>query len=84
MKIKLLKPHANLPAGREWNCPWASTARKLIESGVAVALEGADLHLNPDGVAGVAAVVAGTAPAAATPAAPKRARVKAAKAAKPK
>lgn len=49
MKIKLLAPHANFKAGAEWNCPWVGTARHLIEEGKALAVEPADLHLNPPG-----------------------------------
>ena len=49
MKIKLLKPHGALKAGANWNCPWASLARKLIETGAALALEAGDRHLNPKG-----------------------------------
>lgn len=49
VKIKLLTPHANYKAGHEWNCPWATVAVKLIEEGKALALEAADLHLNPAG-----------------------------------
>lgn len=47
MKIKLLEQHGNLKPGAEWNCPWAAVARKLIEEGKALAIEAADLHLNP-------------------------------------
>lgn len=47
MKIKLLEAHGNLKPGAEWNCPWAAKARQLIEQGKALALEAADLHLNP-------------------------------------
>lgn len=49
MKIKLLESHQGLKAGAEWNCPWATVGRKLIEEGKALALEPCDLHLNPGG-----------------------------------
>lgn len=47
MRIKLLEPHQGLKAGAEWNCPWGTVGRKLIEEGKALAIEPADLHLNP-------------------------------------
>lgn len=49
MKLKLLADHQGLKAGAEWNCPWASVGRVLIEEGKALALEECDLHLNPKG-----------------------------------
>lgn len=52
MKIKLLQPFQGLKEGREWNCPVASVARKLIEEGKALAIEECDLHLNPTDAAG--------------------------------
>lgn len=48
MKIRLLAPHGNLPPGADWDCPWVGQARQLIEQGKALALERADLHLNPE------------------------------------
>jgi hypothetical protein len=47
VKIKLLKRHGNYPAGKVWDCPWASLAARLVRDGAALAVDRADRHLNP-------------------------------------
>ena len=47
MRIKLLQDFRGRKAGAEWDCPFATLGRQLIESGTALAVEACDLHLNP-------------------------------------
>ena len=47
MKIRLLEPHGNYPAGRVWDCPWSHIALLFIRQGKALAIEACDQHLNP-------------------------------------
>lgn len=55
MRIELLKPRGNYPAGRVWDCPWDCLARALIEQGEARAVNPADPPLNPAPSVAVAA-----------------------------